>query len=656
MYEKMFSEGKIGKVTLKNRLVMTAMGINLANYDGTPSPAMLAYYEARAKGGAGLIIPEITRIDELTGRALMRQLAVTEDKHIKPLAELAERVHKHGAKIFIQLHHPGRENNGALQAWLPVVAPSAIRCKYSLEETRALKKDEIKFLIQEFIDGARRVRKAGCDGVELHAAHGYLINEFLSPYTNKRTDEYGGSFENRLRFIKEIIEGIRLECGADFPISVRLSVDEFLNMTGVTEDYIHLEDGIQIAMALEKMGIDVLNVSCGIYETALTCIEPISFPQGWRAGFVKAVKEKLSIPVIAVGVIREPEFAEKLLQGGVLDFVGMGRSWLADEQWGIKAQQGRDKEIRKCISCVHCFDSLLKNMPKGQPPECSLNPTTAREFYYGELQKDSAKHKVVVVGAGPAGLVAAQTLAERGIETIVLEKADKIGGQVNLAAQVPLKERMQWVMDYYNNEIERLNIDLRLNTQATAEAIKELAPDGVIVASGSKPIVPNIPGVEGNNVYSVETVLNGRSGLKGKKVVVVGAGMTGLETAEYLCQEGNQVIIIDMAKKVGAGAYSGNVVDVMGRLKKYGVQVALLHKLKEITDSAVVADNLYKQKEVVFAADAVVLSLGQKPENTLAEELKAQGFNVKTVGDAHKAGIIAAATREGFEAARSMFL
>lgn len=264
MYEKLFIEGTIGKLKLKNRLVMAPMGIGLAELDGSPTEEMIAYYEARAIGGAGLIIPEITRVNDVHGAGMLRQLSVTKDRHIEPLSRLADAVHKHGTKIFIQLHHPGRETIAALVGG-PVAAPSAIPCNYLKQPTRALENAEIKELVQQFITGAVRVQKAGCDGVELHAAHGYLINQFLSPYTNKRDDEYGGSFENRIRFIAEIIAGIRTACGPDFPISVRLSVEEFLSNVGVTEDYIHIQDGVKISMALEKLGIDVINVSCGIY-------------------------------------------------------------------------------------------------------------------------------------------------------------------------------------------------------------------------------------------------------------------------------------------------------------------------------------------------------------------------------------------------------
>ncbi len=448
----------------------------------------------------------------------MRQLSVTKDRHIGPLAELAEAVHKHGSKILIQLHHPGRETVSALIGGQPVVAPSPIPCKLVKQETRALTIEEIQQLILQFIEGAVRVQKAGCDGVELHAAHGYLLHQFLSPYTNKREDEYGGSFENRLRMIIEIINGIRKECGPDFPIGVRLSVEEFLDKTGVTEEYIHIQDGIKIAMALEQAGIDFIDTSCGLYETGMTCIEPISFPQGWRHDMLLAVKSHVKIPVIGVSVFREPAVAEKFLEEGVVDFISMGRTWNADEEWGKKVQEGRESELRKCVSCLRCFESLNEYNAAGLPPECALNPRYARERKYGNLVHDTKGHTAIVVGGGPAGMCAAQTLALRGVKVTLLDRQSELGGTVNLAKKPPLKERMQWIADYYSGELKRLGVEVKLNTEATADMIMEYKPDAVILATGSASIIPGkIPGIMGDNVFTVESVLSGNSALKGKK-------------------------------------------------------------------------------------------------------------------------------------------
>lgn len=657
MYKKLFEPGSIGKVTIKNRLVMSPMGCGLANLDGTPSEDMIAYYEARAIGGAGLIIPEITRVNDVHGPGLMRQLSVTKDRHIEPLAKLAEAIHKHGSKIFIQLHHPGRETVSVLLGGQPVVAPSPIPCKYVKQNTRELRTEEVKQLIQQFIDGAVRVQKAGCDGVELHAAHGYLLQQFLSPYTNKREDEYGGSFENRLRIITEIIEGIRSKCGSDFPIGVRLSVEEFLDKTGVTEDYIHIQDGVKIAMYLEKAGIDFIDVSCGLYETGTTCVEPISFPQGWRHDLILAVKSHVKIPVIGVSVIREPSVAEKFLEEGVEDFVSMGRSWLVDEEWGRKVQEGREKELRKCINCLRCFESLNEYNAAGLPLECALNPRLAREHKYGDLTYDTKGHTAVVVGGGPGGMCAAQTLALRGVKVTLIDRQNELGGTVNIGKKPPLKERMQWIADYYNEEFERLGVDVELNTEATADKIMKYNPDAVILATGSSSIIPEkIPGVHGSNVFTVEAVLTGKAALNGKNVLVVGAGLTGLETAEYLCAEENQVTIVDMLNEVAPNTNHTNVADVCGRLDKYSVNYLLGHSLKEIKADGVILEKMENNKEVNVSVDAVVLSLGNRPDQSLVSELKAKGIDVRLVGSAIKDGTIAPAVRTGYEAARELFI
>ena len=655
MYSKIFEQGKIGKVTFKNRLVMSPMGTSLAEMDGSPSEDMIAFYEARAIGGAGLIIPEITRVNDVHGVGMMRQLSVSKDRHIEGLAKLATAVHKHGTKIFIQLHHPGRETVTALTGG-PVVSASAIPCKYLQQETRALSTEEVKALIQQFIDGGVRVKKAGCDGVELHVAHGYLLQQFLSPYTNKREDEYGGSFENRLRMITEIIQGLRTQCGPDFPIGVRLSVEEFLDKTGVTEDYIHIQDGVKIAMALEKCGIDFIDVSVGLYETGNVCVEPISFPQGWRKDLIKAVKEHVSIPVIGVSCIREPQVAEAFLENGIVDFVSMGRSWLADEQWGRKVLEGREKELCKCINCLRCFESLNAWMGAGIPAECALNPRACRERRYGETEYDSQGHKAVVVGGGPSGMIAAKTLAERGVKVTLIDRQSELGGTINLAKKPPLKERMEWIADYYKVEFEKLGVEVKLGMEATAENIAEMNPDAVLVATGSKSIIPrSIPGIDGKNVYTIEEVLTGKAGLKDKKILIVGAGVTGLETAEYLCHEGNTVVLADMLEKVAPNANHTNVADVCGRLKKYGAQFMMAHALKEIQETGVVLERLSDKETVTIDADAVVLSLGFRPDNGLVEELKARGIQAQAIGNAIKDGTIAPATRSGYEAARALF-
>ncbi len=656
MYRKLFEKGRIGNVELKNRLVMTPMGTNLAELDGTPGPAMLAYFEARAKGGCGLIIPEITRVNEETGAGMFRQLSVTKDRHIPGLARLADVIHKYGSKIFIQLHHPGREGVSSLIGGKALVSASDRMCMVSREETRAMSLEEIHELIGQFGDAALRCKKAGVDGVELHCAHGYLLQQFLSPYTNKRRDEYGGSFENRMRIVLEIIEDIREKCGEDFVLGCRVSVEEFLDRIGVTEDYIHIQDGIRIVKVLEEAGIDFVDVSCGLYETGMTCVEPISFPQGWRKDMIKAVRDVVKIPVIAVSAIREPDVAEAFLEGDVCDFIGLGRAWLADPEWGRKVLEGRSDELNRCISCLRCFETLLSLNAQGLPFECAVNPVTCNEYRYGELKHDDAGHTAVIVGGGPAGMFAARTLAQRGTKVKIFERRDELGGTLNLAKMPPLKGRMQWFTDYLAGELERLGVEVKLGCKITAEELATMQPDVVILATGSKTIIPGaISGIERENVYTVEQAFSEEAGLAGKSVAVIGAGLTGLETGEYLGAQGCRITFVDMLKEAGANGYRTNVADIMSRLNKMDVSWLLGHSLKAIDECGVTVCNVDTNKDVKIEADVVVLSMGSIPDRSLQEELEAKGIRVELAGSAIEDGTIAPATRSGYELGASLF-
>ena len=657
MYEKLFSPGKIGKVETKNRLVMSPMGTNIANLDGTPTDDMIDFYTARAIGGCGLIYTEVCRVNEEHGAAMLRQLSLTSDRNIQRMSMMTAAVHKYDTKMFCQLHHPGRETYTILTGGKPVVSASDVMCKFAKQPTRALENSEVKSLVRDFVNAAVRAKKAGFDGVELHAAHGYLIGQFFSPYTNKRTDEYGGSFENRCRFAAEIVQGIHAACGDDYPVTIRFSAEEFLDQTGVTEDYIHTADGVRIAMAMEKAGVAALNVSVGIYETGVTIIEPIAYPQGWRSQIIKAVKDHVSIPVIAVNAVKEPDFAEKLLEDGVQDFVSLGRAWLADPDWGTKAMQGRVKDIRKCIGCLNCFETLEKNMPVGMPGMCAVNPTMCKERRYNDLSWDNDRHTVAVIGGGPAGMCAALTAAQRGMKATLFEETGRLGGLVNYASASPLKHNMNWVTEWYEYELPKYGVDVRLNTRATVEELKKLSPDAVIVATGAKPIFPEqIPGVHGANVSGIFEVLGGTSGIKDKNVVIAGAGITGLECAAYLNAQGCTTTVIDMTETIAPNDNQNIVIDDCMRLRREGTKFMLKHALKEIKPDGAVLTDLETNKDVTVPCDNVVLSLGLKSENAIAEELKANFENVYEVGgEADVGGKIPGATNSAFDCVYHLF-
>ncbi|WP_406543134.1 NAD(P)-binding protein [Clostridium ljungdahlii] len=443
MYQKLFSSKNIGSMTVRNRIVMTAMGNHLAEADGSVSESDIAFYGERAKGGVGLVITECACINLKIGKGNCHQIAVDDDKYIEGLKRMADEIHKYGSVIAVQIYHPGRQGIAVINGNTSMQAPSVTECQVVHQPTHEMTKEEIKDTIHRFIQGAKRLQKAGIDAVELHGAHGYMIGQFLSPYTNKRTDEYGGSFENRMRFLDEIIAGVRKECGSSYPIIVRYSADECMGYAGYPELGIHLDEGVKIAKHLEAQGVDALDVSCGIYETMNTSWEPVGFDQGWKINIPAKIKESVSIPVIGVSVIREPEFAEKVLEEEKVDFIGSARQFFADPEWGNKAQEGKEKSIRKCISCLYCMETLMSADMGAAPMACAINYQGGRENQYGDdcLKKDGKGRVVVVIGAGPSGMEAARILAKRKFKPIVFEKNSKVGGQIVYASKPPKRKK-----------------------------------------------------------------------------------------------------------------------------------------------------------------------------------------------------------------------
>ena len=699
MYPILFSPVKIGGCEIKNRIVMSPMLMGFGQIDGRPTEKLMDYYEERAKGGTGLIITEITRVNDMTGASSFGQLAMSHDYHIEPMREFAERIHRHGAKLFVQLHHPGRQNVGLMVGTVPIsvatervwkgyrkmlyktvpvlrkvllekdrvpcsVAPSKAEPAYfAAGRVRALRKSEIKKLIEQFIAAAVRCKKAGVDGVELHGTHGYLIQQFLSPNTNKRTDEYGGSFENRLRFLREIVEGIRRECG-DYPIIVRLTVDECYDRIGKEGKGYGLETGVAYAKAIEKMGVDALDVSSASYDTFNYWLEPTSFESGWRKYMAAAVKKEVKIPVLAADIIRTPDFAERLLEEGVQDLVSLGRPQIADPHWANKAMSGNGKDIRRCICCLYCIESMQENAFTGGHGYCSVNPTVGkeREYYTEGLEKNGNGRKIVIAGAGCAGLTAAGILAERGFDVTVLEKEEKAGGQLNLASAPPHKERIGWCSE----DLERFAVsngaEIIYGAEATAETVKSYSPYAVIVATGAVASRPrSIPGVNGKNVYTTTEILTGAVSFKGKKIALIGSGMTGLETAELIAPE-NELTIVEMADAVAPTTWFQHRDDCIPKFEKCGTRFILNTKLVAIDEKGVELVKVVKRGKGFkvtgetsrLDCDAVVLSLGARPVNALAKELKGVCEKVYTIGDAERVGRIADATRAGYELAAAL--
>lgn len=675
----------IGSCEIKNRVVMAPMLMGFGQLDGKPTKKMMDYYEERAKGGTGLIITEITRVNDQTGAGAFAQLAVSHDYHIKPLSELAERIHRHGAKLFVQLHHPGRQNVGLLVGTVPLsikcenltkglyskllykitpkigptliakdIVPSSVapsKCEpayFARGRVRALRLSEIKQLERQFIDGAVRVKKAGCDGVELHSSHGYLFQQFLSPVTNQRTDEYGGSLENRMRFILNIIKGIRAECGEDFPLIVRLTADEFYDKVGCPGKGYSLSEGVEIARRLEKAGVDAIDVSSAGYDAFNYWLEPVSFEPGWRKHLAKAIKEAVSIPVIAANLIRSPEQAEQQLEDGIQDFVSLGRPHIADPYWASKAAEG--KTIRRCICCLNCIESMEENAFIGSHGECSVNPFVGHEGE--ELIKDGNGRRVAVIGAGPAGLMAADVLAQRGFAVTVFEKNAVPGGQINLAAAPPEKGKTAWFIEDLVKICTEEGVEILLNTPASAEAVKVLDPCAVIVATGSVPIKPHFAGdYDDEKVKTFEDILSGKVEIHNETVAVIGSGLTGLETAHTLCESGCKVTVVEMAKEIAPGTWMQHKDDILPKLNAADATLLAGEKLCEITANGIITENVKSKKKTDIACDKVVLSLGSRPNSAIADELKTAGFDPIVIGDANHVGKIADATKAAYKAA-----
>lgn len=701
----LFTPKKIGSLEIKNRGVMTAMGVGLAKENGMASAKTVAYFKERAAGGIGLIITEYTRINEQDGITSGKQLSLATDKHIKLLRKVTETVHEYGSRLFVQLHHPGRQNIAIFPGLWPIgnkiakvypnywklfykimgkqdrsaandpkmikfmhrfmpplKAPSAIPSGLGLSPfgnqlVEELSIPEIKRIEGQFVDAAERAQKAGADGVELHAGHGYLLNQFTSPYSNLRKDGYGGPIENRVRIIAEIIQGIKKRCGSDFPISVRLTVDEFYEKIGYPQMGITLPEGVRLAKEVERVGADALNVTIATADTQVLISEPVSYEPGWRQYLVKAIKEAVSIPIIAVGVIRTPNQAEAILRSGTQDFIGLARPMLADPQWMQKAREGRDAEISRCISCLACQESYERGMTTGEHTICAVNPRMGFETEFQLHGKRNGNgRKVVIIGAGPAGLTAARELAARKFSVLVMEAADKAGGQVTLATKPPHKAKIGWSVIDLEYQAKLAGAVIKYGVTATPALIKNEKPYAVLLATGAAPVRPPIPGADQSNVYTTTPILKGKVRFQKQKIVVVGSGMTGIETAELLAEQGNQVTVIEMAKQIAPGAFAPNVWDVVQRLKKDQVQLKTDRRLIRIQEDQVITCRPNRVQEV-WEANAVVLSLGVRSENRLASQLTdhlPECKKIISIGDANQVGRIADAVASGFRAARML--
>ena len=638
MFEKVFEEGMIGNLKVKNRLIVPPMLTEYAAENGELTERYIRYYEEKAKGGWGLIICEDNAVVP-NGRGFKNIPGIWSDDLMDKHSELVDRVHSAGAKIAVQLYHAGRQSHSSLIGG-KTVAPSAIQDPIMGETPRELTTTEIEELVEKYAQGARRAKEAGYDAVEIHGAHGYLINQFVSPFSNKRTDKYGGNLNNRLRFPIEIIKRIKELTGEGYPVIYRISAEELVD-GGLT-----IEDTKVISMVLEKAGVSAIHASGGVYKSSAILCAPTVAQTGVFSNYAQEIKRVVDIPVITVNKIIYPEVAESMLRQGKADFISMGRASIADPHLPNKTMNGKEDEILHCIGCRQgCWNNLLLN----KPVSCLVNPRTGREQEY-DIREAETKKKVMVIGGGPVGMEAAIVAAKRGHEVTLYERDEKLGGQWLLAAIPPSKEQLNTLTVSQKGELERAGVTVKLNTEVDEKVIARENPDHVVVAAGSSPIAPDIKGIDGKNVVTAHDLLRGKVHIHGS-VVVIGGGLVGSETAEHIAVHNQKAVIVEVNSEIAEGMEGGARHFLLESLEKNNVEVYTETKVLEIKAASVVVEKDGKSFEI--PSDQVVLAAGSRSNNHLAEKLK-DSYNMDIVGDALRVGDVLEEIRHAYEIAMNI--
>jgi len=701
-YPHLLAPGRIGTMELKNRIAVTAMGVSLSEDDGTVGEQMIAYHEAQAKGGAALIISGVAGVTWPIGAVTMRQTAISEDRFIPGLKALVDRVHAHGAKIVPQLHMGGMVagyayNRWGHPLWGPAVPPQpkgsfidfflteemAALAGMKMPELKVLTAEDIAWVVEQYGQAARRTMEAGFDGIEIHAGHGYLLSSFISPYTNSRTDAYGGSRENRMRLPLEVIGAIRAAVGRDFPVWIKLDGREHGKPGGI-----QVEDAIAHAQMVEAAGVDAITVT-SYHDTSVGKLHSqsnIPHAEGWNLPESAQVRAAVGIPVIASGRI-EADLGDATIRKGEADFIAMGRKLLADPDLPAKLTAGQDDKVRPCVYCYTCVSAIYM----GQSVRCAVNPDLAAE-HEGEPASAAVPRHIAVVGGGPGGMEAARRLAALGHKVTLIEKSDRLGGTLRFASLAyAANERL---LNWLRAEVAEAGVTVRLGTEATPELLRALGVSEVVVATGARRGLPAIPGNDLAHVYSGDDMralmlgestseLKRKTGVLtrlatkvgaatgatanldlvrkathawmpiGQNVVIVGGELVGIELAEFLVERGRKVTVIEPAPRLGKGLTLVRRMRILTELAEHGVSlqggvqnIAIHSDVVSFTDGAGGAQSV--------PADTVIVAMGAEGDLALADSLKAAGFTVHAIGDANGVGYIEGAMHGARAAVRAI--
>ena len=666
MYRYLFSPIQINRLEIKNRVAYPSLGL-LYSKNGKLNDRYFNYFKERANGGAGLVTVGPVGVDFIGSGAIALSLA--HDDAISDFKKLAGIIKDGGARAWVQLFHAGAYSHPMFVDGQQPIAPSAIYSRYSQTTPREMTLEDIRQVQEAFTRAAERAMEAGFDGIEILASAGYLITQFLSPRTNKRSDDYGGSFENRVRFPRELIERVRKRLGSEYPLTIRMAGNDFVRDSNTDTET------PEFAKIYEQAGVDAINVTGGWHESRVPQL-PMHLPRAAFAFLALNVKKAVSVPIIASNRISDPDSAERIIKDGYADMVNLGRVLIADPEWPRKALEGRVNEIRPCVGCSQgCTDEVFN----GRPVFCVGN---ARAGFEGERQllKTDNPKKVMIVGAGAGGLEAAITAAICGHQVEIYEKDSDIGGQLWIAGAPPHKQEILEFIRYYRAQINKHQIPLHLNTAVDSEVIKKKNPDYIILAEGARPILPQIDGYDDPRVYSAWQVLKGNPVL-GKSVAVIGGGSVGLETAVFIAAKGtltpetlhflfayeavsperlrelmfqgsSNVTVFEMLPRIGQDVGKSTRWILFDNLKRYKISVKTGAKVTSIADGIVKFEKDGQKEQMQF--DNVILASGSQSVPGISADVKKMGYPFATVGDGVRAGKLNEAIHGGFLAAMNI--